>query len=128
MHRIAEKVVLVDALSAMIDGGYRSMARQFLEGLSGDELQFIAAYFGARTMDTELRVGGSSRGHLARQIETYGRQSGSRRSRVLKSSGASGASSRGADAEHKMILLLEYLTTSGLSCPTPAWRVQAGSA
>ena len=75
---------LVTALLACSDSSLRIKARRFLQGLSSDELQFIAEYLGARI----LEAAGPGQAFVGYRSET-------------------------PDQDHKMILLLEYLRRSG---------------
>jgi hypothetical protein len=77
---------LVTALVSCSDITLKSKARRFLQGLSSDELQFIAEYLGACILE--------SRGPCQ---------------------GAAGYCSETPDQDHKMILLVEYLRRSGLA-------------
>jgi hypothetical protein len=80
---------LVTALMACSDRSLKTDARRFLEGLSSDELQFIAAYLGARILESaECRRGSGQSSELPYCQMT-------------------------PDRDHKMILLLEYLRRSG---------------
>jgi hypothetical protein len=81
---------LVAALVAHADGPLRARARRFVEGLSLDELQFIAEFLGACLIEAPERDGGIAR------FPADDRQDARAR----------------ADQEHKMILLLEYLCCS----------------
>jgi hypothetical protein len=84
-RRSAVQSALVTALIACSDSSLRIKARRFLQGLSSDELQFIAEYLGARI----LASAGPAQGSVGYHSET-------------------------PDQDHKMILLLEYLRRSGL--------------
>jgi hypothetical protein len=88
---------LVAALVSCADSPHKSQARRFVEGLSADELQFIAEFLGACVLDP---AGQScpSRAQWAERIARYQQASTGRGS---------------PDREHKMILLLEYLCRSG---------------
>ena len=88
---------LVAALVSCADSPHKSQARRFVEGLSADELQFIAEFLGACVLDP---AGQScpSRAQWAERIARYQQASAGRVS---------------PDREHKMILLLEYLCRSG---------------
>jgi hypothetical protein len=70
-------------------------------GLSSDELQFIAEFFGACILESSERCC-CSRSELAGRIADFQR---ARLCRVQRHS---------EDQDHKMILLLEYLCQSGL--------------
>ena len=98
---------LVAALVSCVDGSFKNKAHRFLAGLSCDELQFIAEYFGSRILDFsgDGFSGGDSPGDCFRF--------GVAHSRI-----------RSEDVEHKMILLLEYLEWSRPSGSRP-WRVAA---
>jgi hypothetical protein len=80
---------LVSALIACSSSSLRSEARRFLEGLSSDELQFIAEYLGACILASAESCHDS----------TYSNQ--------LPYCGVS------PDRDHKMILLREYLRHGG---------------
>ena len=88
---------LVAALVSCADSPHKSQARRFVEGLSADELQFIAEFLGACVLDP---AGQScpSRAQWAERIARYQQASAGRGS---------------PDREHKMILLLEYLCRTG---------------
>lgn len=86
--------VLVTALLACSDSSLKIKARRFLQGLSSDELQFIAEYLGACILESTAPCQGSA-----------------------------GYCPETPDQDHKMILLLEYLRRSGLvghtsACPS----------
>jgi len=88
---------LVAALVSCADSPHKSRARRFVEGLSADELQFIAEFLGTCVLDP---AGQScpSRAQWAERIARY-------------QQACAGSGSR--DREHKMILLLEYLCRTG---------------
>jgi hypothetical protein len=88
----ADRTALVQALSAIAEGTRRNAARKFLEGLSSDELRYIAEFFGASCLDPDLKPG-QTRDLAARCIERFQRMHGS-----------------SVCANHKMILLLEFLS------------------
>ena len=126
MGLVTEKVTLVDAIASFSNLLHRDSAREFLEGLSTDELEYIAAYLGARTLDPELQGSGGSRDRLAGQIEHYERGHLSRYpSKSCHGSGPCTATL--TDVSHKMILLLEFLSITTLRRPA-AWPVHGGSA
>lgn len=85
---------LVTALVSCADTPLKPVARRFLRGLSFDELQFIAEYYGACILEAP-----AADGSLARRIA------------ALET--ARGSALRIADVEHKIILLLEYLRSLG---------------
>ncbi len=94
---------LVTALIACSDNSLKAKARRFLQGLSSDELQFIAEYLGACILESAGPCQGDP----------------------CQPTAESRYCPKTADAEHKMILLLEYLRHSGLmgqasACPSGA--------
>lgn len=109
-----ERVSLVKALSTVALTSRRKTARRFLEGLSTEELRYIASYFGACLLESALRSEPASRNQMAWDILQY---------EFGRAMGAAGCCPN--DLEHKMILLLEYL--SSCRCET-ALRIPAGSA
>ena len=88
-ERSAVRSTLVTALIACSDSSLKTKARLFLEGLSSDELQFIAEYLGARILESAESCHGSS------------------------PFSALPCCGKTPDRDHKMILLLEYLRHSG---------------
>jgi hypothetical protein len=92
---------LVAALASCADYPRRVEAREFLTGLSSDELQFIAEFLGACVLDS-IQCG-CTRHQLAELIGEF--------QRARKA-----AASR--DQDHKTIVLLEYLSRAGAS-PAP---------
>jgi len=90
---------LVAALTSCAEGPLQLRARDFLQGLSCDELQFIAEFLGASILENEEKRR-CSRAQLAQRIAEFQRL----RSRTAPS----------PDQDHKMILLLEFLCRSGL--------------
>jgi len=104
---------LVAALVSCADRPLKPRARQFLMGLSADELQFIAEFLGACILEPE-EVGRYSRAELAERIIQF------QRARLRCSQGCS------EDQGHKMILLLEYLCQSG--SPRISLAMRAGHA
>jgi len=96
---------LVAALVSCADTPLKAEARRFLRGLSSDELQFIAEYFGACILEPSPGWPGG-RAELAERIAAFQRRRG--------------CPTRPADDDHKMILLLEYLCRAGA-------RVTAGA-
>ena len=78
---------LVAALASCVDKKKLSQTRDFLGGLSCDELEFIAGYLGSCILES----GWISEFRQLRQGRTVS-----------------------ADQEHKMILLLEFLCRSGM--------------
>lgn len=82
---------LVTALIACSDSSLRTKAQRFLQGLSSDELQFIAEYLGACILESEE----PRQGFLGHPITRFG------------------DCPETPDQEHKMILLVEYLRRTG---------------
>jgi hypothetical protein len=89
---------LVTALVSCADTPSRPLARRFLRGLSADELQFIADYYGACILERSVACR-CNRAELAERIAAFQQ--------------ARGSSMGLADVDHKMILLLEYLCSVG---------------
>jgi hypothetical protein len=87
----------VNALSAWASDESRRRTRRFLEGLSRDELQYIAEFLGSCIIDCGL-LESCKRGQLAEDIARF---------EQCRCRGKS--IGRGRDQDHKMILLLEYL-------------------
>jgi hypothetical protein len=94
---VARRLELADALVACAESPCRAKARRFVNGLSSDELQFIAEYLGACILES-ARQCQRSRAELAERLAEFQR---------------SHSTTLGADQDHKMILLLEYLWRSG---------------
>ena len=94
---------LVAALSDCADGPFRVKVRRYLQGLSADELQFIAAFWGACVLEADGPA--NDRADLARRMSQIQSQS-----------------TPNYDGDHKMILLMEYLGRTGA---VSAARVQA---
>ena len=92
---------LVAALISCAEGPIQPQVRRFLQGLSSDELQFIAEFLGASILESS-RTCRCSRAQLAERIAQF--QQGR----------AACAHCPSEDQEHKMILLLEFLCRSGL--------------
>ena len=87
---------LVAALASCADRPSKSQARRFLAGLSFDELQFIAEFLGACVLESGRRYS-CSRAQLAEKIAEF---------QLARASGSGWSQ----DQDHKMILLLEYLS------------------
>jgi hypothetical protein len=121
-----EKGELVEALCGITHLHRRRSTRLFLEGLSTDELQYIAAYLGARLLEPAPGLSAASRARLAAQIEAY--ESERRQRGGFGGPKPLGREFVAADIEHKMILLLEYLSLSCLDRGRKSWAVSAGSA
>jgi hypothetical protein len=114
LHRAEERVTLVRALSALAVLGRRKSARRFLQGLSNDELRYMAGYMGACIIEWALSPRRLTRCELASEIQEY------ECCRMVPP-----GMQFYSDLEHKMILLLEYLSACGCAAAT---RVTAGSA
>jgi hypothetical protein len=104
---------LVAALVACTEQPLKSTARRFLDGLSADELQFIAEFLGSCVLESQARCG-CDRAQLAERVARF------QQVRAECSPSWSG------DLEHKMIVLLEYLCQAGVQQRGMAAR--AGSA
>jgi hypothetical protein len=102
--------------------------RRFLEGLSTDELEYIAEYIGCRLLDPETEAVHGDRNGLAVDVERFQlSRPGHAATMVSTAGGIQVAVRNGADIAHKMILLLEYLSLSELGEGPVAWSGQ-GSA
>lgn len=106
---------LVAALVSCADSPHRNQARRFVQGLSADELQFIAGFLGSCVLDSAGNPH-ASRAQWAERITRYRRASAG--CRLCHS----------ADEEHKMILLLEYLCRAGAPAATPFGSRQSATA
>ena len=95
--------VLISALIGCTGGSLKSRSRRFLQGLSSDELQFIAEYLGSCILESS-GAGSGSRAELALRVAEY---QAARRPALS------------ADQDHKMILLLEFLCRSGVKPAMP---------
>lgn len=84
---VAQRQDLVAALIACTDAPFRARARRFANGLSADELQFIAEYLGSCILESAERW--------------------------RCSPAALGARLPASDRDHKIILLIEYLCQTG---------------
>ena len=90
---------LVAALVSCADSSHKLKARRFVQGLSSDELQFIAGFLGACVLDSSGRPC-TCRAQWAERIAQY------------QQARAGCPANRSADHDHKMILLLEFLCSS----------------
>ena len=95
------RTALISAITASAEERLQKKARWFLQGLSNDELQYIAEFLGACVLESS-RHEASSRRQLADGIARFDR---------LRSTPSSGH-----DPDHKMIVLLEYLCRCKLTC------------
>jgi hypothetical protein len=94
-HRFVTRNPLITALLACADEPLRARSRRFLQGLSFDELQFLAGFLGACILESSEDIVRAAHG-----VHLY-------ESRMAR------ASLRRSDHEHKMILLREFLSRSG---------------
>ena len=95
------RTTLISAIAVCAEQRLQRKARTFLQGLSTDELQYIAEFLGACVLET-LGHSALSRRELAEGIAQFEQVRPAR-------AGCTG------DREHKMILLLEYLCRSRLT-------------
>ena len=127
MYPATVRTSLVRALSSISRVSTQDSAREFLEGLSTDELQYIAAYFGARTIDPELNDGITTRRCRARAIERYEEGRATKYASDHAPSKTRTATKLAADVSHKMIVLLEFLTMNERAAAnTKAWPAVSG--
>lgn len=96
------RMTLISALAQIAPDRCRQTALEFLQGLSGDELQYIAEFFGSLML--ECGECAESRTRLAEGVAAFLR---------AKDCPYAPAASL-ADRDHKTILLLEYLGRSGM--------------
>ena len=123
MYVVREQSDLVDAISSMSTAGREQAARRFLEGLSTDELRYIAAYFGTRVVDPGLPPPSLDRNQIAQSIERY---EDAKKGPQPKTVG-SDTRCNGSKVAHRMMVLLEYLSACSLDTPATL-PVQAGCA
>lgn len=102
------RTTLISAIAVCAEQRLQRKARKFLQGLSTDELQYIAEFLGACVLET-LGHSALSRRELAEGIAQFEQVRPAR-------AGCAG------DREHKMILLLEYLCRSRLTHCSVALR------
>ncbi len=112
MYPVTERNTLVEALTSMSRLARRASAKEFLEGLSTDELQYIAAYFGTRTLDPAMGDRFATRGRRAREIQRYERGKAEKLPYFSTKHRSRNGAKRAAAVSHKMIVLLEFLTVS----------------
>ncbi len=103
------KTILVKSLCSMVSDRQRRKARQFLLGLSTDELQYIAEFMGSCVVECEQPYRWT-RLQLTQWIQRFDR--GQKRSL--------------ADRQHKMILLLEFLCRCDIGSATMPARAELG--
>lgn len=104
------KTTLVRALSTCACGRQRASALRFLQGLSADELQYIADFFGAHIL--EAAGGCAVAPRAGEEIAAFER---CRHPRPESNDALE-------DHQHKMILLMEYLGRCGAARTEPALR------
>ena len=103
------KTILVKSLCCMVPIEQSRKARQFLLGLSTDELQYIAEFFGSCVLESEKPYGWT-RTQLSQNIQRF--------DRCQKTSIS--------DRQHKMILLLEFLCRCNIGSAPIAARAELG--
>jgi hypothetical protein len=102
------RTALISAITACADDRLQKKARWFLQGLSNDELQYIAEFLGACVLESS-RQEACSRRQLADGIAQFNR---------FRCAPCGGLN----DPEHKMIVLLEYLCRCNLTRYSLAMR------
>jgi len=103
------KTVLVRSLCTMVSDKKRRKARQFLLGLSTDELQYLAEFLGSCILESEHPYQWT-RDQLNQGIQRFDR----------------GQKHSLSDRQHKMILLLEFLWRCNIGSATAAARAKLG--
>jgi hypothetical protein len=103
------KAVLVKSLCCMAPGLQRRRARQFLLGLSTDELQYIAEFLGSCVLESEQPYRWT-RPQLNQGIQRF--------DQCQKNSVS--------DRQHKMILLLEFLCRCHIGSAPLTARAELG--
>ena len=103
------KSILVKSLCSMVSERQRRKARQFLLGLSTDELQYIAEFFGSCILESEQPYQWT-RAQLTQRIQRFDQ----------------GQNRSVADRQHKMILLLEFLSRCDIGSATITARAELG--
>ena len=103
------KNILVKSLTSMVPAEQNRKARQFLLGLSTDELQYIAEFFGSCVLESEKPYQWT-RAQLSQSIQRF--------DRCKKISVA--------DRQHKMILLLEFLCRCNMGSAPVATQAELG--
>jgi hypothetical protein len=93
----------------VVSGQHKRTARQFLLGLSTDELHYIAEFLGACILESE-QPGRWTRPQLSHAIQRFDK---SQKHTV-------------SDRQHKMILLLEFLSRCQIGSPSLATRAELG--
>jgi len=100
------RTALISAITACADDRLQKKARWFLQGLSNDELQYIAEFLGACVIESYMDEA-CNRRQLADGIAHFDR---------FRSAPCGGHN----DPDHKMIVLLEYLCRCKLTRFSPA--------
>ena len=103
------KTILVKSLGCMVPCQQRRKARQFLLGLSTDELQYIAEFFGSCVLESEEPYRWT-RTQLTLNIQRF--------DHCQKYSVS--------DRQHKMILLLEFLYRCNIGSEPLKARAELG--
>lgn len=116
-----DRASLINALCSLTAISRKRTTRDFLEGLSRDELGYIANYLGARVLDPRLAPA-KNRAVAAERIQRFQRASTS------LGCEAPWDSIPALDSSHKMIILLEYLTLSELRTSPKAFATARGAA
>lgn len=88
---------LISSLSACAAASCRARTARFLNGLSADELEYIAEFLGACMLESP-GAGGCTREQLSQRIATF---------ELARDAGGCAT-----DHDHKMIVLLEFLCVS----------------
>ena len=117
-----ERATLVKALSSVAVTERRRQIRRFLVGLSAAELRYIAGYLGACLIESTLQHRSVPRAQIACEILRYEGFQVGKDEVVCWSRPAPPAS---GDLEHRMIVLLEYLSSCQCAAGVP---IAAGSA
>lgn len=129
MYPATERNTLVEALTSMSRLARRASAKEFLEGLSTDELQYIAAYFGACTLDPVMGDRSATRGRRACEIQRYERGRAKKLQYFSAHDRARTGTKRASAVSHKMIVLLEFLTVSERTASAAdSWPAAGGCA
>jgi hypothetical protein len=103
------KSILVKSLCAVVPDAQIRKAKQFLLGLSTDELQYIAEFLGSCILESEEPYGWT-RAQVSHGIQRFDQ---SQKRSV-------------PDRQHKMILLLEYVSRCGMGTATLPSRARLG--
>jgi len=104
------RTALISAIAACAEERLQKKARRFLQGLSRDELLYIAEFLGACVIESPEH-GACSRSELAESIAHF-------------EQARSAPAGRRGDREHKMILVLEYLRACNYSAASLSSRIQ----